>query len=134
MSDYLFNLANSSWKFALLVHPRLLDAGIVDFNVLEFKFAGALPWALSSVLICLFLSKPVKASHFNSELRCFALEHARVHAPSVPIYTDGSKSSGGVGCAAVFPDFDVFISLPVVASIFTIELCAIFLTLSRISF
>ena len=33
-----------------------------------------------------------------------------------------------------FPDFDVFISLPLVASIFTAELCAIFLALSCISF
>ena len=39
-----------------------------------------------------------------------------------------------VCCAAVFLDFDVFISLPVVASIFTAELCAIFLHLSRIPF
>ena len=29
------DLASSSWKFALLVHPQLLDAVIVDFNVLE---------------------------------------------------------------------------------------------------
>ena len=35
---------------------------------------------------------------------------------------------------AVFPDFDVFISLPVVASIFTAELYDIFLALPRISF
>ena len=51
-----------------------------------------------------------------------------------PSYTDGSKSSEGVVCASVFPDFDVFVSLPVVASIFTAESCAIFLALSRISF
>ena len=57
-----------------------------------------------------------------------------MHAPYVPIYTDGSKSSEYVGCAAVFSDFDVFISLPVVASIFTAESCVIFLSLSRISF
>ena len=57
-----------------------------------------------------------------------------MHASSVPIYTDGSKSSESVGCAAVFSDFDVFVYLPIVASIFTAELCAIFLALSRISF
>ena len=39
-----------------------------------------------------------------------------------------------MGCDTGFPDFDVFISLPVVASMFTAELCAIFLALSRISF
>ena len=56
-----------------------------------------------------------------------------MHAQAVPIYTDGSKSGEGVGCAAVFPDFDMFISLTViVTSIFTVELCAIFLTLSHI--
>ena len=49
-------------------------------------------------------------------------------------YTHGSKSTEGVVCAAVFPDFDVFVSRPVVASIFTAELCAIFFALSRISF
>ena len=57
-----------------------------------------------------------------------------MHAQAVPIYTDRSKSSEGVGCAGVFPDFEVFISLPVTASTFTAELCAIFLALSRISF
>ena len=39
-----------------------------------------------------------------------------------------------MGCAAVFPKFDVFISLPVVSSIFTEELRAIFLAPSCISF
>ena len=115
------DLTSSSWKFALLVHHRLLDAGIVDFNILQFKFAGAPLWTFPPVRIFLLLSKLVKASHFPSELRSSALEHAQVHAPSVSIYADGSKSSEVVGCAAAFPDFDVFISLSVVASIFTAE-------------
>ena len=59
---------------------------------------------------------------------------SQVHAPALPICTDGSKSSEGVGCAAVFHDFDVFISLPSVLYIFTVELCVIFLALTRISF
>ena len=105
-----------------LVHTRLLDAGIVDFNVLEFKFTGIPPWTFPPVHICLFLSEVVKASHLPSELRCSALEHPRVHAPAVPIYTDGPKSSEGVGCATVFPSFEVFISLPLVVSIITAEL------------
>ena len=50
------DLDNSSWKFALLVHPRLLGEGIVDFNVLEFKFTGVPPWTFPSFPICLFLS------------------------------------------------------------------------------
>ena len=113
------DLDSSSWKFALLVHPRLLDAGIMDFNILEFKFVGTPPWSFPLVRTCLFLSKLVKASYFPSELRSSALKHAQVHAPSVPICTDRSKYSEGMGCTAVFLDFDVFISPPVVASIFT---------------
>ena len=49
------------------------------------------------------------------------------------IKVDLSQSVEGVGCAAVFPDFDVFISL-LVAFIFAAELCAIFLALTRILF
>ena len=45
-----------------------------------------------------------------------------MHTPAVPIYTDGSKSGeDGVGCTAVFPDFDMFISIHVFASIFTVN-------------
>ena len=87
------------------------------------------PWTFPPLHICLFLSKLVKASHSPTESECSALEHERVQASSVPIYTDGPMSSEGVSCAAVFPDFDVVISLPVVASIFTAELCGIFLFL-----
>ena len=68
------------------------------------------------------------------ELRCSALEYAHMPAPAVPIYTDGFKSCEDVGCAAVFPEFDAFISLSLPASIFTAELYAIFLALSRVSF
>ena len=45
---------DSSWKFALLVHPRLLDADIVD-NVLEFKFKGAHPWTFHLARIFAYL-------------------------------------------------------------------------------
>ena len=37
------DLASSIGKFALLFRPRLLDAGIVNINVLEVKFEGAPP-------------------------------------------------------------------------------------------
>ena len=64
----------------------------------------------------LFLSNLVKASHYPSESNCSDLGHAWVHALAVPINTDGSKPTEGVGCAAVFPDIDVFISFPQVDS------------------
>ena len=105
----------------------------MDFNILEFKFAGALPWTFPPIRICLFLSKVVKTFHFSSELWSSALEHARLHATSVPIYTDGSKSSE-VWAMPLFFLILMYSSLPVVASILTVELCAIYLSLFRISF
>ena len=106
----------------------------MDFSGLDFKFTGFPPWTFPSVRISLFLLNRVKAFHFPSELRCSALEDAPLHAPSVPIYNNGSKSREGVGCVDAFPDLDVFISLPVVSSIITVELCVIFFALSSISF
>ena len=107
-------MASSSWKFALLVHPQFLDVGIVDFNVLEFIFtAGASPWTFPPVRIFIL----VKASHSPSELHCSGMEHAWMHAVAVPIYSD--RANSGVGCASILTDF-VFISHPVVASIFTL--------------
>ena len=123
------DLANSLWKFVLLAHTRFLDVVVMDFNVLEFKFPGAPPWIFLPTSYCLFLSRLVKASHSTSQLGYSALEHAQLYTPAVPTYTDGPKSSEGVGCVAAFPDFDVFIFFPLVALIFTPELCAIFLTL-----
>ena len=55
------------------------------------------------------------------------------HAQSVQIYTDGSKSALGVHCATLFPELEMFVSLPLMASIFTSGPCAIFLALTRIS-
>ena len=80
---------------------RLLDAAIVYFKIFKFKFTSASPWTFPSVCIHLFFSKLIKASHSLFEVRSFALECVRVHAPSVPIYADGSMSSEVVGCTAV---------------------------------
>ena len=56
-----------------------------------------------------------------------------MHTPDIPIYIDKSIILV-TGCESVFPDFGVFISLPLVVSLFTAELSAIFLALSRIYF
>ena len=48
------------------------------------------------------------------------------------IFTDGSKSSAGVGYAAVFEGFNRSFSLPKYASIFTAELYGILCALKEI--
>ena len=67
------------------------------------------------------------------ELHIHALEHMQRHPQSIPIYMDGLKSAFGVGCEAVFHDFETF-CLPLADGvILTAELYAIFLALTRIS-
>ena len=97
-------------------------------SVFEFHFAGKPPCTFLPTQVCLSLASSPKATGIPVELRGQAVEHAE----SIPIYTDGSKSTSGVGCAAVFPDFETFVSLPLMALIFTDELCAIFLAFTRI--
>ena len=98
-------------------------------SVLEFYFA----WTFPSTHVCLSLTSYPKATGLPVELLGQALEHMQRHAQSIPIYTDGSKSASRVGCTAVFSDFEMFVSLPLMATIFTAELCAIFLALTQIS-
>ena len=93
-----------------MVHPQLLDVVIMDFSILGFKFMALPPWTFPPVCICLFLLKLVKDSYSFSEFCFSGLEHEWVHTLAIPIYANGSKSNEGVGCAGVFPDFDMFIS------------------------
>ena len=106
----------------------MLDAGIVGFNILEFKFTGAPPWTIPLVHICLFLLKLVKASHFPSELQSSAFEHAQLHTCLFPSILMGPNLVR-VWSGPLFFLTLMYSSLPVVALIFTPELCAIFLTL-----
>ena len=55
------------------------------------------------------------------DLRGQATKQVQWHAPSIPVYMDGLKSATRVGCAAIFPDFETFISLLLMTSNFTAE-------------
>ena len=73
------------------------------------------------------LLRPVRAVMFyltgllDEEMRAIFLAHQERH-PTVHIYTDGSKSTEGVGFAAVFPNTTRGGRLTREASIFTAEL------------
>nr|XP_053636901.1 uncharacterized protein LOC128691938 isoform X1 [Cherax quadricarinatus] len=65
--------------------------------------------------------------------RSLFLDHFHSHSHAIAVYTDGSKSSDGVGFPALFPDSVVRGHLLSSASIFTAELYAILPALIRIA-
>lgn len=101
-------------------------------RVLSVGFGESTPWLSPKPRVCVALSHLHKPENSAFHLRTSFLSHAAMHQDSTPVYTDGSKSAGGVGAAAVFPDCALSHSLPVAASVFTAELWAMILALSRI--
>ena len=88
------------------------------------------PWTRSSTQVCPFIEMK-KCTRTDVEMRTEFLAHSEAH-PTVHIYTDGSKSSQHVGIAAVFPNSSSSRRLPGEASIFTAEMYAVKLALTKI--
>ena len=80
-------------------------------------------WTYPPIRNCPFLETK-KQGLLDEEMRAIFLAHLERH-PTVHIYTDGSKSTEGVGFAAVFPNTTSGGRLTGEASIFTAELYAI---------
>ena len=91
------------------------------------------PWTVKKIEICLKLAHLLKKDNLTpSHYKQNALEHIRKKGPHYEIYTDGSKSPNGVGCAAITQDKTNKCSLPTEASVFTAELNAILLAMDII--
>ena len=111
---------------------RLIESTNIRVNLSQ-PFNYPPPWTLRKIEICLHLTNLSKKSNFTpSRYKQYALEHINKKGPHYAIYTDGSKSLDGVGCAAVSQDKISKFSLPKEASIFTAELTAIELALDII--
>ena len=80
-------------------------------------------WTYPPIRNCPFLETK-KQGLLDEEMRAIFLAHLERY-PTVPIYTDGSKSTEGVGIAAVFPNTTSDGRLTREATIFTAELYAI---------
>ena len=89
------------------------------------------PWVLCRPRVCHYLSRLSKKQEHHPLFLCqLAMAHISSKGDSILIYTDGSKSSEGVGAAAVSGPLTVSCALPKHASIFTAELTAINLALT----
>ena len=99
----------------LCTHYQVQTPKILTNVVLEIP-----SWTYPPIRICPFLETK-RQGLLDEEMRAIFLAHQERH-PTVHIYTDGSKSTEGVGFAAVFPNTNSGGRLTGEASIFTAEL------------
>ena len=111
---------------------KLIEEYDLPLNKVQaVKFSSVPPWKLPNIKYCNCIQS-CKKDFTDDELRLLFLEHLSEHLNAVFVFTDGSKSSAGVGYAAVFQNFNRSFSLPNYASIFTAELFGILCALKEI--
>ena len=81
------------------------------------------PWCRPKVKICPTLGNKKESS--NNEMKSLFLEHATRHSKAVDIFTDGSKTTDGVGFSVIVPGSSIKRKLSFNFSVFTAELLAI---------
>ena len=104
---------------------RLLEDMNIEINIPQTVNLPP-PWLMHEIKICTELNYLTKKSNDTTDhYKQHTLQHISKKPPHYAIYTDGSKSSTGVGYAAISVDEKIQFSLPKTATIFTAELCAI---------
>nr|XP_053627800.1 uncharacterized protein LOC128685341 [Cherax quadricarinatus] len=119
--------------FSLRLHSLLSSLQLPPFYVRVASHFSLSPWEVPAVRVCSFSLPCSKAQLSTVASRSLFLDHFHSHSHAIAVYTDGSKSSDGVGFAAVFPDSVVRGHLLSLASIFTAELYAIPAAVTRIA-
>ena len=103
----------------------LQQSGIRTRHIKRYRPAGPPPWDRVIPTIDTSLYAVPKGQLSLEELHWRALEKVNLYSDYLAIYTDGSKTSHGVGSAFVCGDTTRTTSLPSSASVFTAELVAI---------
>ncbi|XP_069942581.1 uncharacterized protein [Cherax quadricarinatus] len=118
--------------FSLRLHSLLSSPQLPPLYVHVASHFSLPPWEVPAVRVCSF-SLPCSKAQLPTVASCsLFLDHFHSHSHATAVYTDGSKSSDGIGFSAVFPDSVVQGHLLSSASIFTAELYAILAALIRI--
>ena len=113
----------SSVPFQIRLNQTTNDRSLISQKILELAPPIVPPWLIPRAEIC---EKYITKKDSNDEmLRKSFLEHDETHEGAFKIYTDGSKSTEGVGLAVVTDNSCDVAKLPNYASIYTAELCAI---------
>ena len=113
----------SSKPFQIRQLERLNNPVIQRQKVLAIEYPKIPPWIMPSINYC--KKKMSKKNASDKVIRSMFLEHDIEHQGQEKIYTDGSKSDDGVGCAVIYKNTSYVVKLPDSASVHTAELTAI---------
>ncbi|XP_064120731.1 uncharacterized protein LOC135225328 [Macrobrachium nipponense] len=113
----------SSVPFQIRLNASVNENCILTQNVHGLAPSKIPPWFIPKAELC--KKNIVKKNTPNVEIKSLFLEHDEVHNNVYKIYTDGSKSSEGVGLAVLTDNFCTVAKLPPAASVYTTELSAI---------
>ena len=101
---------------------EIREIGLSPETVAEFKFPKTPPWCKTQMTVC--TTAGGKKGKSDIIIKREFLDHASKHKGQ-NIYTDGAKTSEGVGCAVVANETVIKKRLPNSCSIFTAETYAI---------
>ena len=125
------NYKANSKPFQVRLKEQLGNQDILSQKILPVTFSKHPPWLAPPVVCC--ATNIIKKDIPPEQVKARFLEHDRQHANDMKIYTDGSKSNEGVGCAIVTSEQSGLARLPDAASSFTAELTALVHALKQVS-
>ena len=125
------NYKVNSKPFQVRLKEQLGNQDLLNQKIQPVTFSNHPPWLAPPVVCC--STSISKKNSPPEQVRARFLEHDRQHAEDFKIYTDGSKSDEGVGCAIVTREQSGLARLADAASSFTAELTAIVHALKQIS-
>ena len=117
-----FRYQVNSKPFQIRLKEQLGNNDLMQDKIMPVQFSQHPPWMIPTVERC--ATDICKKNTPPQEVKAKFLEHDRKHTKDYKIFTDGSKSNDGVGCAVVTEEFSNLGRLPDSASSFTAELTA----------
>lgn len=112
-------------SFLSRAHVLHLLYSLDTSRILLETFPTHPPWKINCISTCLQICQYNKRDTPDHTLKGAFNDHLMTHHGSYHIYTDGSKTADGVGCACYSATWTDKSRLPDMASIFTAELMAI---------
>ena len=115
----------SSSPFCTRMRDLFDGCGLLLRDVRRISVASSPPWERARPLIDLSLADTKKEDIHPTEARSKAMQLIASYEGRTALFTDGSKTSDGVGCAFVSSRDTRSFSLPACTSVFSSELVAI---------